>query len=86
MILFNIFLNVCLIIMFNLNKKHARSEKGIKIYNSMIMQTWLIISMLSARFIFLGYLNPYVDLTLSLASAILSIVVFINVLRTVLYR
>ena len=86
MILVNIFLNVCLIIMFNLNKKYARSEKDLRIYDMMIMQTWIILSMQSARFIFLGHLNPYVDLVLVLASSVLSLVVLINVLRIILYR
>ena len=86
MILVNIFLNVFLIIMSNLNKKYARSEKSIRIYDITIMQTWVIISMQSTRFIFLGHLNPYVDLILALASTVLSFVVLINLLRTVLYR
>ena len=86
MILVNIFLNVCLIIMFSLNKKYARSEKNIRIYDMMIMQTWIIISIQSARFIFLGHLNPYVDLVLVLASSVLSLVVLINALRIILYR
>lgn len=86
MILVNIFLNVCLIIVFISNKKYARSEKDIRIYDIMIMQTWIIISIQSARFIFLGYLNPYVDLVLVLASSVLSLVVLINVMRIILYR
>ena len=71
---------------FNLNKKYARSEKSIRIYDIMIIQTWIIISMQSARFIFLGNLNPYVDLVLALASTVLSFVVLINAVRTALYR
>lgn len=86
MILVNIFLNTLLIIMFNLNKKYARSEKSIRIYDIIIVQTWIIILMQSTRFIFLGHLNPYVDLVLALASSVLSFVVLINLLRTVLYR
>ena len=86
MILVNIFLNILLIIMFNLNKKYARSEKSIRIYDITIMQTWVIISMQSTRFIFLGHLNPYVDLILALASNILSFMVLVNVWRITLYR
>ena len=86
MILVNIFLNILLIIMFNLNKKYERSKKNMRIYDDMIMQTWIIISMQSARFIFLGHLNPYVDLVLTLASNILSFMVLVNVWRITLYR
>ena len=86
MTLVNIFLNIFLIILFNSNKKYERSEKNIGIYDIMIVQTWFIISMQSVKLIFLGRLNPYVDLALALASNVLSFVVLINALRISLHR
>lgn len=86
MTLVNIFLNIFLIILFNSNKKYERSEKNIGIYDIMIVQTWFIISMQSVKLIFLGQLNPYVDLVLALASNVLSFVVLINALRISLHR
>lgn len=86
MTLVNIFLNIFLIILFNSNRKYERSEKNIGIYDIMIVQTWFIISMQSVKLIFLGHLNPYVDLVLALASNVLSFVVLINALRISLHR
>lgn len=81
--LLKIMLYAGLIIMLYVQRKLVGTGEGDTLYSKLISFTWIIIGADSIRYIFVNQIHPIVDLVLSLISAVISLIMLVNMTKSI---